>query len=79
MQTTQGLASGTLGELRAALAAFADSGVPATATVSTKRSRGGNLTEVSAEWTPSVEVEIDDVPNDDRPSSAAPPIPPSSS
>ena len=77
MLTTQGLASGTLGELRAALAAFADSGVPATATLSTKRARGGNLTEVSAEWTPSVEVEADDEPND-RPPSAAPPIPPSS-
>jgi hypothetical protein len=76
MLTTQGLASGTLGELRAALAAFADSGVPATATVSTKRARGGNLTEVSAEWTQSVEVEADE--SNDRSPSAAPPIPPSS-
>lgn len=77
MLTTQGLATGTLGELRAALAAFADSGVPATATVSTKRARGGNLTEVSAEWTPSVEVEAEK--SDEPPTSGSPPIPPSSS
>ncbi len=77
MLTTQGLASGTFGELRAALDAFADSGVPATATVSTKRARGGNLTEVSVEWTPSVEVEADEG-RSDKPSSGAPPIPSSS-
>ncbi len=77
MLTTQGLASGTLGELRAALAAFADSGVPATATVSTKRSRlGRQLTEVSAEWTPSVEA--DDGPSDGDAAGPAPPIPRSS-
>ncbi len=76
MLTTQGLASGTFGELRAALDAFADSGVPATATVSTKRARGGNLTEVSVEWTPSVEV--DDGPSDGDAAGPAPPIPRSS-
>ena len=76
MLTPQPLATGSLGELRAALAALADSGVPPTAAVTTKRSRDGQLREVAAEWTPSVEVEADE--SNDRSPSAAPPIPPSS-
>ena len=77
MLTSQPLATGSLGELRTALRAFAESGVPATAAVTTKRARGGGLTEVSAEWTPALAVE-DEEPSDE-PSSPAPPIPRSSS
>lgn len=79
MLTTQSLATGSLGELRAALTALSDSGIPPAATIATKRARGGQLTEVSAEWTPAHPDEDDDADKARAPMSGGPPIPPSSS
>lgn len=76
MLTTQPLADGSLGELITALLAFSASGIPATAAISTKRSRhSALLTEVSVQWDPNAVEE----PTDEPPiTSGGPPIPRSS-